>query len=405
MAKIKILCPYCFKPFNNTEAMYQCENNEQNAAGVDHCNREINYCFSEYWKTPDVATRHVFKVPRGMFSSLVGSSPKPERCDKCGMLSKRFVCPHCNNWLPTAMIERGSEIISVIGGPSSGKTNYIVTLIQQLRKYGYKINLEVTPQQVGRNKTEYTYELYKKNETLLFEDNQVIGKTPLGAKSIPWILKLENHTTKKAIYLVFYDTAGEHFDAPEQIKQNAAYLAQSSGVIVVFDTLSIKKIRTILHNKSIDIADASTPFEKTWTALSNFTTENTSLKKKPFAFVFSKFDAILDYKKDLNDCNVDEFNQNSTYIATGKVSMKKIDNISQSIKGYMEDENFCDEGQMAANIEAAWGENYRFFGVSATGCMPRLDGTVDSVKPYRVMDPLVWVLHKIGGFDIPIAKE
>ena len=39
------------------------------------------------------------------------------------------------------MIEKGSEIISVVGGPASGKSNYIVALIHQLLKYQSKLGL------------------------------------------------------------------------------------------------------------------------------------------------------------------------------------------------------------------------------------------------------------------------
>ena len=86
-------------------------------------------------------SKHVFFPKIGLRDKLFGYKPRACECDVCGAPSTRFVCPHCNNWLPTEMIEKGSEIISVIGGPASGKSNYIVALIQQLQKYGYKLTL------------------------------------------------------------------------------------------------------------------------------------------------------------------------------------------------------------------------------------------------------------------------
>ena len=49
--------------------------------------------------------------------------------------------------------------------------------------------------------------------------------------------------------------------------------------------------------------------------------------------------------------------------------------------------------------------NYRFFGVSALGSMP-VDSSVEgTVTPYRVMDPLIWMLYKLGKFNIPTTKD
>ena len=41
------------------------------------------------------------------------------------------------------------------------------------------------------------------------------------------------------------------------------------------------------------------------------------------------------------------------------------------------------------------------FAVSSLGSQPDGD-TVGKIQPYRVMDPLVWILYKMGGFDIPV---
>jgi hypothetical protein len=41
------------------------------------------------------------------------------------------------------------------------------------------------------------------------------------------------------------------------------------------------------------------------------------------------------------------------------------------------------------------------FAVSSLGCNPNADYTLDVVKPYRVLDPLIWVLYKMG-FEFPV---
>lgn len=303
------------------------------------------------------------------------------------------------------MIEKGSEIISVIGGPESGKSNYIVALIQQLRKFGYKLQLnDITPESVGRNEDEYTTKLFEKARESIFKRHEPVAKTAVTPRSIPWIVNIESTTTKKAVYLVFYDTAGESFKNPEEIKRNAKYLDKSKAVIVVLDTLSLPYIQRILDRKKISNLNNATPFSETMDALKNFARNNEHLYKRPFAFVMSKFDSVIENQEDL-DFDITPFKHNSSFIQTGKLSLKDIDEASNTIKSYMEDH--WDNGQLGSDIVNKWGDNARFFGVSALGTMTNENMKIDipdnqEVKPFRVMDPLIWVLHKLGGFGIPV---
>lgn len=447
MASKKITCPYCFKEFQNTEAYYQCESEERDRNGDYKCERISTEEYDEYWKGEDLPMRQIWRQKGGLSSKLFGPKFNSQKCPSCGYISRRFVCPHCMNWLPTEMIENGAEIISVIGSPSSGKTNYIVALIHQLRKYGYKLDLQVAPTQIYRDghKNESTQNLFKDLETKLFKENEVLEKTATNKKDIPWIFKLSQQSTGKEIYLVFYDTAGEHFR--ENLKNNVKYLKESSGVIVILDTLSINYIKKILKEKGLEGlgGEAKDSLEEIQYALENL--EGKSKYDKPFAFVFSKFDAVIDNKDELN-FSTDEFMRgskplDSSYIKTGEFDVEKINDISQIIEATLKDE--WDEGDFY-HYAHNWGSkknkqspkeekekkrskgesdkkrskeesdnndskkkwdpndpenNYKFFGVSAFGCMPDESNRMEEVKPYRVMDPLIWVLYKLGQFKIP----
>lgn len=402
-----ILCPYCFETFDNTEVMVQCENFAKRTVDgrqVEICEREENRLFNEHWDET-VMSKHVFSPSISVWDKIRGYKPKACKCNRCGANSSRFVCPHCNNWLPTEMIEKGSEIISVIGGPASGKSNYIVALIQQLQKYGYKLQLgQILPQLVGRTKSEYTKHLYERGKEYIFERHTPVPKTPTTDHPIPWIFRLESHATKKAVYLVFYDTAGESFKDPEEIKRNAKYLEKSRAVIVLLDTLSLRYIQRILSRKDIVNQDKATPFDETMDALNNFATDNPQLYKRPFAFVMSKFDSVIQNQEDL-EFDIEPFKHNSSFMKTGKLSLREIDEASDMIKSYMD--QHWEEGQLSYDVVNKWGDNARFFGVSALGAMVNENLQIDipqndDVKPYRVMDPLIWILHKLGGFGIPV---
>lgn len=419
MASKKILCPYCFEEFDNTQAWYQCESEERDSDGEYRCKRVTSEEYDKYWKGEDLLMRNVWQQKSGFLSRLSGPKLNAQKCPQCGYSSRRFVCPHCFNWLPTEMIENGAEIISVIGSPSSGKTNYIIALIHQLRKYGYKMNLQVIPTQIYRDghKEEATQNLFKKMDTQLFTDKSVLQKTSDKKTDIPWIFHLSQPSTGKSIYLVFYDTAGEKFQM--DIKNNTKYLKESSGVIMILDTLSIDYIKEILTKKGMqDLGGASANYEEIQTALNTFKTESgTQIENKPFAFVFSKFDSIIDHKDEL-DFSADEFiigdkKIDSSFIKTGILDLAKIDSISESIENAIYEQwEMGALGDYAHNWGAKKGASdpnnpankYKFFGVSAFGSMPDENGVLEKVEPYRVMDPLVWMLHKLGQFNIPTKK-
>ena len=420
MASKNILCPYCFEEFDNTQAWYQCESDERDSDGEFRCERVVSKNYDRYWNGEDLLMRNVWQMKGGLMSRLFGPKFNAQNCPQCGYSSRRFVCPHCFNWLPTDMIEGGAEIISVIGSPSSGKTNYIVALIHEMRKYGYKMDLQVTPTQIYRDghKDESTQNMFNKFDTRLFKDGEALNKTAVNKKDIPWIFRLSQQQTGKQIYLVFYDTAGERF--LENLKNNVKYLKKSSGVIVILDTLSIDFIGRILKKHNLDKAGGKSAdsIRQIQDALANF--EDESKYKKPFAFVFSKFDSVLDHTDELNIA-ADEFKigdrrLDSSFKKSGKVDLHKIDAISSTIEQALLDE--WDEGDFCHFVKN-WGSkknrslapnqqnpddpenNYKFFGVSAFGSMPDARNKVEQVTPYRVMDPLIWVLHKLGQFNIP----
>ena len=432
--KRSIVCPYCFNVFTNDQVLYQCESVERTSDGDYRCGRETTSEYDDYWRGEMLLHRHIIPVsPKCSLFGLGGVNLDPVRCDCCGYNSRRFVCPHCHNWLPSPMIEQGSEIISVIGGPSSGKTNYIVALMHELKRVGYKIKLSIAPQEVYRegHKDESTAAMFKQMEQMLFKEKTCLVKTPENSERsrIPWIFSLTNNKTQRSIYLVFYDTAGEHFQSQEAIMEMANYFSHSSGVIVLLDTLSVgavKEVMKVRHPDAMDYESRTTFSEMIATldtTLGHLRGKGVDLAKKPFAFAFSKFDMITRNQDAwATDVNWDELAGNSSFLTDGMVDIAKMDEVSRSIELLMENwgsNDFADDDVAATvnKIRGIWedkatrkkneednsNDNYKFFGVSAFGCIPREDLTIEQVRPTRVMDPLVWILHRLGGFDLPIV--
>lgn len=416
MASKSILCPYCFETFKNTDALYQCESDERNPDGSLRCERVPSGEYDQYWGVAGNLIRYNWPQKSGFMSKLFGPKLEASKCPQCGYLSRRFICPKCHNWIPEEMVKNGAQIISVIGSPSSGKTNYIVSLIHELTNYGYMMDLLVHPTQIYRDgyKEESTQNRFINFERQLFKEKTVLNKTQVDAKDIPWIFHLYQQHTNQHIYLVFYDTAGEQFNDAKKIKDNVKYLQESDGIIILLDTLAIEKVEKILTAEGLVNLGGKTKdgLKNIFTSLFNIENKE-SIYKKPTAFVFSKFDAVLDHS-DKFDINLQAFKpgnkrENSSYLNTGKVDFDKIDDISDALEdvliglgvgnllGDFSPWKGSGNGSKKNNSES----NYKLFGVSALGCMPDEALQLKEVKPYRVMDPLMWVLKKLGQFDIP----
>ena len=404
MSKI-ITCPYCYNKFVNKDVEYQCENIETTVDGTRKCEEEIDQRFNDHWGVPRMS-RHFFK---GKPFSLFSSTPKASKCDKCGKPSTRFVCPHCHNWLPTEMIEEGSEIISIVGAPNSGKTVYFFNLMRQLEMKGYLLGLTVTVQDEGPDKYKKTSMIYRDMVKLMYEDKLLPPKTPVneGKKPVPLIFKLSNkklgQKSGKTIYIVFYDTPGEAFQDSEQISRMADHVSNSAGILLFVDPYNIQKLTGTLQAASNgEVLSGGTQENDT---VLNSLLQKVDVKQsenKPFAIVFSKIDAVMEgLSKEgagVLQNNID-LKKNSSFLKNKKLSLSEIEQISGALEEISHD---WDVGAMKARIREKYREeNIKMFAVSSLGCQP-VNGEIPNLNPYRVMDPLVWILHKMGGFDIPV---
>jgi len=402
MAK-SILCPYCFKKFKTSEALYQCTNPETDANGNNKCALEKDKEFSDHWHKADLETHHIFKK-NGLFSG----PPKEAKCPKCGHPTTKFLCPHCHNWLPTEMVKNGAEIISIIGAPGSGKTVYITALISELNKYGHRLNLSITAKDESRfgHEDEKTTVITRRMRDTLFREKYLPEKTSeLGQSEqpIPLIYELVQSEPRKEIYLVFYDTAGETFNSQDEIKRNARYLKESSAVILLIDPYSITKLEEGIgkagYNADSSSGNAEQALESLLNSIGSDVASKDEFRNKPIAIAFSKIDAVINAQNAEDAHNIPglDFRQNSSFLRNGKLDLTELKNISDGIKEVCREE--WELGSIPQKFE---GYNARFFGVSSLGENGNEfgNGKVEA-KPYRVLDPLVWALSNIDGFKIP----
>lgn len=390
-----IVCPYCFEEFKRSEAMFRCQN--------DGCEKEKDEPVSQFWGQ-DREMHYAFDNELGSFAKTFDKMPKSATCPKCGATSHQLICPHCHGSLHSDMVEKKGFIISIIGGRGSGKTNYITVLIDQLMKdlpyiggLGFMenpVSLDDEPQ--NRTDARYQHDFY----SFLFKRKETPPQTPIGdpKSKIPLIYTI-NQRGVAPLHLVFYDTAGENFYDMRNIANNVQFLDKSDAVIFLLDTFAVPHIFERVKKNEDD--EIELRYDK---ILSNITThfqKDKSFLKKPIAFAFSKIDAILQNAEKFQDCAIPgmSLSQNSIFLDGDGYSQNEINMISRAIHDVLYKQ--WREANFVNNVGALY-SNHRYFGFSALGQNPQADGSVGRLHPYRVLDPLIWILSELR---YPIKKR
>lgn len=405
----KVVCPYCFESFDSSTVLFRCSN-------LASCKTDADPKLIEFWGPTELVTPS-FKAPRRLF----GGTPDSAKCPACGSLSHWYICPSCHNQIPRHMVKERGHIISIIGAKGSGKTNYLAVMINELMQKGYCLgdigivasniaNGPVRPSRSGLlrpNNTQTRYDedfyefVYNKSKCPPPTDikDTVRNKTPL-------IYEL-NQKGKKPIYLVLYDTAGENFFDTRNIAANVKYLQHSDACIFVLDTEAIPYVSDRIH-RGIQ-QDKQYPPLRYDTILANiiayFDGVDSHIKmnhfNKPLALVFSKIDFVVNNEELFLDTAIEgmSFEKNSSFLDGDGVNFSEIDSVSDGIRGAL---HSWHEDNFINNIENHY-NTIHYFGISALGSKPKDGTTITNLRPYRVLDPIVWILDKIG-YKLPSKK-
>lgn len=395
----KIVCPYCFETFDQSDVMFRCT-----------CAKVKDPALTKYWKA---APEEGFSFKPGFsFGNILGGVPKSAKCPKCNHETSSLVCPNCHNQLPRRLVEKKGYIISIIGSTSSGKTNYIATLINQLQANGIHLDhvgvmlstiaptsqlIKIDEREVEVNSiTRYELDFYN----YVFAKKTCPPQTAVGEgrSKYPIIVEL-SQKNKTPLHLVFYDTAGENFNIARNIEANVQYMLRSDAFIFLLDTAEIPFVRDRLNKGPVKLK-----YDAIVDSVISFFDEKPDLRKffkKPIAFTFNKIDLILKNQELFRDSSISNmtWENNSSFLDGSGVNLSEMDSISKSIESAL-----CEcwgESNFVTKMKNYY-KKYKFFGVSGLGEDPELD-KITNLRPYRVLDPLVWILNEFN-YSLPIYK-
>lgn len=349
-----------------------------------------------------------FRPRRILFSATTGELIKakpvyrlrgrvPEYAvDSTGQIVREKHCPHCKEPLPWVSGQQEELILGLIGARYSGKSHYIASLIQRLKKdVSRNFNASIIPLD-DATRRRYRREFYEP----LFEDKQALPMTQSGAKSLLYRFALEEtsdgtHTMGRAITLAFYDTAGEDFTKEENIAQFVSYLRHARGLIFLIDPLQIESRREYFLESGSrhKIHPAGAP-DKIIGEVIDHLRKYRLLNRQgkfaiPVAIVFTKCDMLF------NMINIDNPHRLWSRSDVQHIGAYNLD-LHYDTKALFGQYLFLwDQGHTVKEVKANF-EDHAFFGVSATGSNPDEDGNYPIISPWRVEDPLLWLLYRLN---------
>jgi GTPase SAR1 family protein len=324
-----------------------------------------------------------------------GRAPNVAVCT-CGMKTSKLICPHCHNDLPSQFGSTKVRTIALIGAKEVGKSHYIAVLINELtNRIGMSFNASLNAldeQTIRRYNQDFRSYVYVKREVIPATDSaraSINVRYPLAYRfSIKRRGLLSNGLNVST--LVFFDTAGEDLKHLDLMATETKYLANSDGIIFLLDPLQISAVRQRLDS-TVPLPSVNTEPQdiigRAATLIRQMRELGPAQKiKTPVALAFSKIDAVrglFEPGSPLHEASCHD----------GVFDINDSNRVNDNMRAYLS--QWVGSGFdlfLQHNFE-----NYSYFGLSAIGSQPDIQGRLPfGVTPFRVEDPLLWILYRLG---------
>ncbi|MEO3945663.1 hypothetical protein [Gorillibacterium sp. CAU 1737] len=394
-----IVCPYCFSKYHPDAVLFRATHDRQD---------DPEYRLQE----DEELDRYRAKFnldSTGDLEAVIAPATIPEEhklfveevlvgiVDKHGETTRRRICPKCHNELPISAGKVPSNIISIIGATSVGKSVYMTSLIHTLQQVtAANFGAACIPMNADISRRFRTY-----YEEPIFEQGRMLSATQKIEKMEPFIFNFVfKDESLPPLTLVFFDVAGEGMTDRTYLDIYAAHIQNSSGILFMVDPLQIRTIRDrlllALGEGSGDLAARhAEPRDVIITLFENFIGHNEKGKTDiPTAIVLTKSDMLQHLKEEQGayiDTNSNVFRN---VVHAGHLDLAEFSNIDGEIRRFLEkvDRPFKD----AVDV---YFSNTAYFAVSALGSNPVNKQVEGVVSPMRVDEPFVWLLHKLDYIE------
>lgn len=382
----RLLCPYCFESYKATKLAFRCVNPDPT-----RCRPEEDRLLARYERLQSGRLlSRIFAPPSRPWGTVTVAT-----CT-CGAKTTKRVCPHCHNELPHELGLSRSCSIALVGAKEVGKSHYIAVLIHQLRnrvgdrfKASFAALDEQTRRRYGQDFESYVF------QRRIVIPGTVSARAQIGVKRpLIYRLSLEQRGLfihqQRATNLVFFDTAGEDLEDIDTMATETRYVAQSEGIIFLLDPLQIPAVRDRLAAHVALPAGTIHPIEiveRVVELIRGFRGLSANQKiDTPVALAFSKIDAVralIDPSSPIHRAANHD----------GYFDLSDAEQLNESMRAHVSQ-------WVGPGFDAAIRHNFKhsfYFGLSALGAGPDDQGRLQAgATPFRVEDPLLWILHQRG---------
>lgn len=333
---------------------------------------------------------NVFPMTVSRMQRMTGRLVTSAECPTCNQQTFKRVCPTCHYELTqdAGMVEE--RIIAVIGGRTTGKSNYIAALVHKL-EHEVGANFKAGILARGDNtRDRYDKDFYDP----LFIKKKVIPPTQSGSvdsrTKVPMVFRITFPSNHRVANLVLFDTAGEDLQTLDTMSTEAKYILFADAIIFLLDPLQIDSIREKLPETSLPKPDAGAEPRRIIERLRELFEQQHRLKPTqkvttPIAFTLSKIDML----ESIVDPSAAFLRKSGEHF--GYLNLPDLQSVNTDIVGHLQRWM----GTALTSLVETNFSNYVFCAVSALGKMPKGD-EINGVSPIRVEDPLLWIFNQFG---------
>lgn len=297
------------------------------------------------------------------------------------------ICPTCRRSMTSAIGWDTNFHIPIVGGPSAGKSHFLVASTQQLMdEYGPKHQLRVDLAD------ERFREDYQRNIDILRSRGRLMKTSDAEENPTAYNMEIERKRQSVPSLLYLYDAAGEHYGTGDRaIRQ--VYFKYVHGVVLIIDPFSLDDVRALYSDRiTTDLAISSANPDDVYDIMlevleSHHKKQRGQHFKLPVAVVLTKTDAF-DLEEKIGAQAAQTLIQRNPHLLP-------VDAIDMLVQRFLR-ENGASNFMIKLHQRF---ERVKYFSCSTLGPDP------EAYDPLRVAEPLLWILGELGVAPVRAVRR
>lgn len=394
---IRYICPVCYGTVDLSQVHYSCKNPQCARMFLDGNVADSARYASAYKPEEEIdveQTEFLGLDPAGpaavttKYHIIRGSVDG--KCDVCGSKDTVKLCPRCHHMISKDAERHGTSIYVLMGSESTGKSHYLASLVELARtELSGEFGTRVAP--ASKNTDTKFIEEYSR---IVFGEGKCLPPTPSYADVLTRDPLLYDLTSKDGDVrtLAVFDTSGRDLDRTDKLASLniSTYLASASGILFFVDPMQLPEVRRKLGLPQKDVPDVAEKLAY----ISEIVRDKNRLKPKgsidiPLAVVLTKCDLLIRAPAPGEDDDALFGPESALHIPREKGS---IDSENRKLVGTEIEEYLRRNAGQAFLDQVSRYEKREFFAVSALGESPSTGSIINGIAPYRVEDPMLWLL-------------